>query len=127
MLVAMTSWKQCGHVVRLISQWIGAALQTQHSQGEGEGEGEHAQPDQNHKRTRGKVSLLGQRYASGQRYNVCLESSTFTAQSKSRGKAVGGRRRCKPDASCPQSTLALNMLNYMMVRHGEWENACMEE
>ena len=72
MLVAMTSWKQCGHVVRLISQWLGAALQTWHSQGEGEGEGEgeHAQPDQNHKRTRGKVSLLGQRYAN--KHSVCL-------------------------------------------------------
>ena len=56
MLVAMTSWKQCGHVVRVMSQWLTAALdEALHSRSDTE-----ASTEPGHSHARGKGKVCGQ-------------------------------------------------------------------
>lgn len=50
MLVAMMSWKQCGHVIKMMSQALTAALDNAHLHSEGD------TIHHNSTKTRGKVS-----------------------------------------------------------------------
>ena len=53
MLVALLSWKQSSHVIKLISQWLSAGLG-----GCGQGGGASTEDEAEHQKVKGKVSVL---------------------------------------------------------------------